>query len=68
MSQQNQTHQIKIGSRVQYRGAWGSEPAQAGIITGHGEKHGRIVYDVVLDNGSVRWGYAEQFMVEGSFP
>jgi hypothetical protein len=49
------------GDRVLYSGAWGSHAPQPGKITGKGEKNGRTVYDVDLDNGNSHWGYADQF-------
>jgi hypothetical protein len=49
------------GTRVLYRGAWGTEAGRPGVVTGYGEKHGRAVLDVTLDDGARRWGYLDQF-------
>lgn len=49
------------GSRVLYSGAWGMSAPVSGTVTGHGEKNGREVLDVTLDDGSTRWGYLDQF-------
>lgn len=50
-----------IGSRVLYRGCWGAFAPVRGTITGYGEKNGRALCDVLLDDGSRRWGYLDQF-------
>lgn len=56
----------RVGARCLYRGAWGLRPPVAGVITGQGEKNGRRVYDVELDEGGgIAWGYLEQFGPEG---
>jgi hypothetical protein len=55
-----------IGDRVLYAGAWGTEDPQPGIILGRGEKNGKPVFDVQLDNGAEHWGYANQFKHRGS--
>lgn len=52
---------LVIGDRVLYRGSWGNESPQPGIIKAFGEEHGGRVYDVLLDSGQTRWGYAYQF-------
>ena len=52
---------FKVGDKVYYRGGWGREPAKSGTIIGIGEKNDQVVFDVALDDGDQRWGYANQF-------
>jgi hypothetical protein len=54
---------MEIGTRVIYFGNFGNGDGQPGTITGKGEKNGREVYDVTLEDGDTRWGYADQFEV-----
>jgi hypothetical protein len=51
-----------IGDRVLYAGAWGTGDPRPGTITGRGEKNGKPVFDVQLDNGANHWGHADQFL------
>lgn len=56
---------MTIGTRVLYRGAWGTEAARPGVITSEGAMHkGRLAYDVKLDDGASHWGYEYQFEVQ----
>jgi hypothetical protein len=48
---------FKVGDPVFYRGAWGTEAPRACLITGIGEKNGRVVYD----NDLPHWGYEDQY-------
>ena len=50
-----------IGDRVLYRGSWGTGPAQPGTIIGDGIESNATVYDVQLESGETKWGYADQF-------
>ena len=49
-------HEYKVGQRVMWRGAWGTEPPKPATVVDTGEKNGEPVYD--LDNG--RWAYEYQ--------
>lgn len=46
--------------KVFYRGAFGRDQAKPATIVGIGQKNGRLVYDVRLDDGGECWGYADQ--------
>jgi hypothetical protein len=60
---------LAIGSRVLYRGSWGTRSPVNGKIVGVDEKNGETVYDVLLDAGEhrERWGYANQFEAVESY-
>ena len=49
-------HEYKVGQKVMWRGAWGTEPPKPAVVVDTGEKNGEPVYD--LDNG--RWAYEYQ--------
>lgn len=50
------TTNIKLGIRVDYRGAFGRGPIQSARVIGHGEKNGKPLVD--LDDG--HWAYLNQ--------
>jgi hypothetical protein len=52
---------LTIGDRVLYRGSWGHHAPQTGTIVGAGIEAGETVFDVRLDDGRQKWGYAWQF-------
>jgi hypothetical protein len=55
---------IKEGDRVMYAAAWGTAAPVPGTITDNGEEHkGRAAWGVELDDGTARWGYANQFTI-----
>ena len=54
-------YKFKVGDKVWYRGAWGSEPKKKGTITDLDEKNDRAVYGVDCDDKDSRWGYEDQF-------
>jgi|TARA_R110000824_G_scaffold44153_2_gene128629 hypothetical protein len=47
---------LRIGNKVNWRGAWGTYPPEEVTIIGDGMKGGEVVYD--LDNG--HWAYGRQ--------
>lgn len=53
---------FEIGDKVWYRGAWGSQPPVAAVITGSSRKHGATAFDCQV-TGQYRgsWGYLHQF-------
>ena len=53
------TNNIKIGDRVRYYDRSGK--VYTGEIIDKDEKNGLPVFDVDLDNGEEKWGYADQF-------
>jgi hypothetical protein len=57
---------MKVGDRVMYAAYWLEVP-WPGVITGEGEKNGKVVYDVKLvgitPEDINRWGYADQFVL-----
>jgi hypothetical protein len=48
---------LKIGDKVLYSGAWGTEKPKKAVITGIDEKDNKKVYDTNIKH----WGYAYQF-------
>ena len=46
---------VSVGSRVSYRGGFGTDPASVATVTGTGEKNGRVVY--MLSDGHWCYGY-----------